>query len=179
MKPVYLLLLLFMAIGFFACTEDPTQVATELAPQPEGKTLDANSFAEFTDALVEFGLFDEDDFTELEDYNSEDVRLYLNEGGELELDFLTEDGFTGETSITEVLTHHPARNWEEVIELSFDEAEAPRLHRWLTKNFSGVSQLDLRVSFPAVGTSKRRSATFERPGFLPWQAVPSARAQST
>jgi hypothetical protein len=50
------------------------------------------------------------------------------------------------------LTHHPARNWEEVIELSFDEAEAPRLLDWLTTNFSGVPQLDLRVSFLVNGT---------------------------
>lgn len=152
MKPIYLLLLLFMAIGFFACTEDPTAVAIELAPQPEGKILDATSFAEFTDALVDFGIFEEDDLTDLEDYGSEDVRLYRNEAGELELDFLTNDGFNGDMSLDEVLAHHPARNWDEVIELSFDEEEAPRLQDWLTTNFSGAAHVDLRVSFLVNGT---------------------------
>ena len=152
MKPIYLLLLLFMAIGLFACTEDPTQVATELAPQPEGKILDANSFAEFTNNLVDFGLFEEDNFTDLEDFGSEDVRLYRNEAGELEVDFLTNDGFSGGMSVDEVIAHHPARNWEKVIELSIDKAEAPRLSNWFTANFSGVSQVDLRVSFLVNGT---------------------------
>lgn len=152
MKPIYLLLVLFMAIGFFACTEDLTEVATELVPQPESKTLNSTSFAEFTEALVDFGIFKEDGLTDLEDYGSEDVRLYLNETGELELDFLTNDGLTGDMSIDEVLAHHPVRNWQEVIELSFDEAEAPRLRDWLTRNFSEITHVDLRFSFLVNGT---------------------------
>jgi len=51
-----------------------------------------------------------------------------------------------------VLAHHPVRNWQEVIELSFDEAEAPRLRDWLTRNFSEVTQVDLRFSFLVNGT---------------------------
>lgn len=152
MKPIYLLLLLFLACGFFACTEDPTQATTELAPQPEGKTLDAASFAEFTSVMVDFGLFDEDEFGDLEDYGSEDVRLFRHADGELGLDFLTNDGFTGETSVAEVLAHRPARDWSEVIQLAFDEAEAPRLRNWLTDNFRGATHVDLRVSFLVNGT---------------------------
>lgn len=152
MKPLYLLLLLFLACGFFACTEDPTQAATELTPQPEGNTLDAAGFAEFTSVMVEFGLFDEDQFADLEDYGSEDVRLFRHDNGELGLDFLTTDGFTGNTSVAEVLAHRPARNWHDVIQLTFDEAEAPRLQAWLTNNFSGATHLDLRVSFLVNGT---------------------------
>lgn len=152
MKPLYLLLLLFLACGFFACTEDISQAATELAPQPEGKTLDATSFAEFTSVMVDFGLFNEAKFENLEDYNSEDVRLFLDDEGEIGLDFLTTEGFTGETSIAEVLAHQPARNWRDVIQLTFDEAEAPRLRTWLTDNFRGATHVDLRVSFLVNGT---------------------------
>lgn len=151
-KPLYFLLLLLLACGFFACTEEIGQPTTELSPQPEGKTLDAAGFAEFTSVMVEFGLFDEDEFGDLEDYGSEDVRLFRHANGELGLDFLTNDGFTGETSVAEVLAHRPARNWHDVIQLSFDEAEAPRLRTWLTDNFSGATHVDLRVSFLVNGT---------------------------
>jgi hypothetical protein len=141
-----------LACGFFACTEELGQPATELAPQPEGKTLDAASFAEFTSVMADFGLFDEDEFTDLADYASEDVRLFRHANGELGLDFLTSDGFTGETSVAEVLAHRPIRNWREVIELSFNENEAPRLRTWLTNNFRGATHVDLRVSFLVNGT---------------------------
>ncbi len=152
MKPLYFLLLLFLAFGFFACTEDPTQAVTELAPEPEGKTLDAGSFAEFTSVMVDFGLFDETQFENLEDYASEDVRLFRHPNGELGLDFLTTDGFTGETSVAEVLAHYPTRNWRDVIQLTFDKAEGGRLQAWLTNNFSGATHVDLRVSFLVNGT---------------------------
>ncbi len=152
MKPFYFLLLLFLAFGFFACTEDPTQAVTELAPQPEGNTLDVSSFAEFTSLMVDFGLFDEAQFENLEDYASEDVRLFRHPDGGLGLHFLSAEGFTGETSVAEVLTHHPARNWRDVIQLTFDKAEGPRLQAWLTNNFSGATHVDLRVSFLVNGT---------------------------
>ncbi|SEP84550.1 hypothetical protein [Neolewinella agarilytica] len=152
MKPIYLLLLLFMAIGFFACTEDPTQVATELVPQPEGKVLDAQNFADLTGFMVEFGLFEEGNLVDLEDYGSEDLRFYLNDKGELDLDFLTKGGVSGKMTIEEALAHAPVRNWRETIELSFDEKEAPRLQEWLTQNFAGAEYLDLRISYLVNGT---------------------------
>jgi|AntRauTorckE5430_2_1112549.scaffolds.fasta_scaffold00916_9 hypothetical protein len=155
MRPIHLLLLLCLACGFFACTEDPSQVATELTPRPENKTLDAASFAEFTNNIVALGLFDEEAFADPEDFGSEDVRLFYDaDEDEATVDFLTNDGFDEETSVAEVLANRPARNWYDSIQLTFDDAEAPRLQRWLTDNFSGATHLDLRVSFLENGTIK-------------------------
>lgn len=152
MKPIYLLLLVLLACGFFACTEELSQPTTELAPQPESKTLDATSFAEFTSVMVDFGFFDEDEFTDLDDYGTEDVRLFHHANGEFGLDFLTNDGFNDDTSVAEVLAQRPIRNWYDVIQLTFDEAEEPRLRTWLTDNFSGAQHVDLRIAFLVNGT---------------------------
>lgn len=152
MKPIYLLLLVLMACGFFACTTDYATDATEIAPQPEGKTLNASDFADFTSAMVELGFFDEESFTEPEDYGTEDVRILLDEEGEFNVDFLTNDGFDYDRTVEQTLAQRPGRNWSETITLFFNDNEADRLQSWLTDNFSGSEHVDLRVSMLVNGS---------------------------
>ena len=95
MKPIYLLLLLLMACGFFACTTNLAQQdQTEIAPITDGKTLDATAFAELVDEMVNMDLFDEEEFLSSEDYGVMDLRLFMQEDGtSLDADFLFDDGF--------------------------------------------------------------------------------------
>lgn len=153
MKPIYLLLLLLMATGFFACTTNFTQEVTEITPAPEGKSLDATAFAEVSEAFVELDLFDEESFKTTEGYGVMDVRLYLNEAGEnVDADFLFDAGFTGTDFMEDILAGAPDRAWEQTITLSFEIAEAARLQDWLTHHFSGARYLDLRIIVLESGT---------------------------
>lgn len=152
MKPLYLLLLLLMACGFFACTTDMTQQPAEIAPVPEGKTLDAESFAEFTELLVDFGLFKEDDLVTEEDYGAGDFRLFFDKTGELELETLTKGIYLSATEHTDPIATLPARNWTNSIELGFTPSSADRLNKWLVRNFNGNQAIDLRIAILENGT---------------------------
>jgi hypothetical protein len=152
MKPIYLLLLLLIACGFFACTTDQTQDATEIMPTPEGKTLDAFSFTEFTDVLVDFDVFDEVSLQEEGDYGAGDFRLYYDEDEELILDPLTEGAYLEAKKYTDPLALLPARHWAATIELGFVPESANRLNNWLMKNFDGKQSIDLRIIFVENGT---------------------------
>lgn len=114
MKPIYLLLLVLMACGFFACTNDYTADATELSPQPEGELMDATAFANFTAALEDFGLFAEGEQLFEGEYGSEDFRIYIDKDEDEEcptVDFLTNsDDLDDERTLKETRALRPARN---------------------------------------------------------------------
>lgn len=152
MKPIYLLLLLLMACGFFACTTDQSQDATEIMPAPEGKTLDAFSFSEFTDLLVDFDVFDETTLQEEGDYGAGDFRLYFDEDEELVLDPLTEGTYLEAKNYTDPLTALPSRHWTNTLEVGFAPESANQLNDWLVSNFDGKSSIDLRIILVENGT---------------------------
>jgi hypothetical protein len=153
MKPIYLLLVL-MACGFFACTTDFTSDATEIAPQPEGKTLDAAILADFTSDLDDLGLFDTEEMIEADYIGIEDFRLYLQDG-EFAFDFLTEsDNADEDRTFEEILALRPVRNWSSSITLPYSKGDAERFQTWLIDNFAGSTHIDLRLS-----VSKKRSMT--------------------
>lgn len=148
MKPIYLLLLVLMACGFFACTTDYATDTTEINPQPEGKAMDATSFAVFTTDLADLGLFDEDDQLFDGEHGSEDFRIYLDEDeGSITADFLTDnDGQDDERTLKEILAIRPARNWSTSITLRHQPEDVRRFENWLTDNFSGNVYVDLRLT---------------------------------
>ena len=153
MKPLYLLLLVLIACGFYACTPDQAIAPTEFSPRAEGNTMDAASFAELTDALAEFGLFstDPDDFAD--EAGSEDFRIHLDEEEkEITLDFLTKgDGQDQERSLEEILASRPVRNWSTTLTLRHDADDAERFRNWLTDNFSGTINVDVRLTIHENG----------------------------
>jgi hypothetical protein len=141
-----------MACGFFACTTDQAQEATEIMPSPEGKTLDAFSFTEFTDLLIDFDVFDEVSLQEDGGYGAGDFRLYYDGDGELVLDPLTEGAYLEATKYTDPLDVLPARRWTTTIELGFVPNSAVRLNDWLVRNFDGKQSVDLRIVLAENGT---------------------------
>jgi len=147
MKPIYLLLLVLMACGFFACTTDYATDSTEIAPQPEGKIMDAATFASFTTDLEEFGLFDKEVMTDDDFHGVEDFRIYLVEDGTT-FDCLTDSDISDEDrTIEEIMDLRPVRNWSSSITLTYSKGDAERFQNWLTDNFSGSDYVDLRLSF--------------------------------
>ena len=150
MKPIYLLLLVLMAFGFFACTTDYVTDPTEISPQPEGKTMDAASFAEFTSALDDFGLFATDTELFANNQGSEDFRVYIDAEEDEKcptIDFLTNsDGLDDERTLKEILATRPARNWSTTLTLRHQPEDARRFQNWLTDNFSGNVYVDLRLT---------------------------------
>ncbi len=141
-----------MACGFFACTTDQAQDATEITPAPEGKTLDAFSFTEFTELLVDFDVFDETSLKEEGDYGAGDFRLYYDEEGDLVLDPLTEGSYLPASEYADPITALPARQWASSIALGFTTASADQLNSWLTRNFSSQPSIDLRIILVENGT---------------------------
>lgn len=121
-------------------------------PAPEGKTLDAFSFSEFTELLVDFDVFDEASLQEEGDYGAGDFRLYHDEDGELTLDPLTEGAYLESTKYTDPLAALPSRHWEATIELGFVPESANRLNDWLVKKFNGKQSIDLRIILVENGT---------------------------
>lgn len=153
MKPVFWLLLLLLSCGFFACTKESNPNQTEISPTPERKGLDAAVFAELTSEMVEFYLFDEDHFQELEDYGVMDLRIFFDqESGDLDADFLFDASYISTTEFEKMMEDAPDRNWEASITLQFDEAEAQRLDEWLNRHFTGSTFLDLRILILENGT---------------------------
>jgi hypothetical protein len=142
-----------MACGFFACTTAYATDATEIAPQPEGKIMDAATFADFTTALVELDLFDKESMTNSDWIDSEDYRLYIGDDEEFTIDFLTEgDSADEDRTMEEILDRRPVRNWTSTFTLSFTTEDAGLFQHWLTNNFSGSTHLDLRLSVFENGT---------------------------
>jgi hypothetical protein len=152
MKPLYLLLLLLMACGFFACTTDLAQQTTEILPAPEGKALDADDFSELTSIFVDFDVFDESSFREEADYGAGDFRLYFDKEGELLFKPLTEGSCLLASEHTDPLAALPARHWAASIALGFTPTSADRLSGWLTKNFNRQQSIDLRIAILENGT---------------------------
>ncbi len=148
MKPIYLLLLVLMACGFFACTTDYATDTTEITPKPEGKIMNAASFADFTTDLDELGLFNNEAQLFDDAHGSEDFRLYIDEEGEsITIDFLTDsDGLDDERNLKEILAIRPARNWSSSITLRQKPEDATRFQNWLTANFTGNVYVDLRLT---------------------------------
>lgn len=158
MKPIYLLLLVLMACGFFACTADYATDATELSPQPEGNRMDAASFAVFTTDLNDLGLFDEDNQLFEGEHGSEDFRIYLDEEeGSITADFLTDsDGLDDERTLKEILATRPVRNWSSSITLRHQSEDVYRFQNWLTNNFSGNVYVDIRLTILENGNIRMR-----------------------
>lgn len=153
MKPVFWLLVFLLSCGFFACSKDFNLNQTELSPAPERKGLDAMAFAELTNTMIEFDLFDEDNFDDLEDYGVMDLRIYFDpESGELDADFLFDASYVSTSAFEKMMADAPERDWETSITLQFDEAEAPRLDKWLNRHFTGSTYLDLRIMILENGT---------------------------
>lgn len=150
MKPIYLLLMVLMACGFFACTSDYATDTAEITPKPEGKVMDAASFAEFTTSLDDLGLFDSDDSLFDNAPGSEDFRLYIDEReeeGYPTVDFLTDnDDMDDERTLKEILATRPVRNWSTTITLRYEPEDALRFQNWLTTNFTGNVYVDLRLT---------------------------------
>lgn len=153
MKHVIWLLLLLLSCGFFACTKEFNRNQTEISPAPERKGLDATAFAELTNSMIEFDIFDEDHFQELEDYGVMDLRIFFDqESRELDAEFLFDATYVSTTEFEKMMDDAPDRNWEETITLQFDKAEAQRLEKWLNRHFTGSTYLDLRLLILENGT---------------------------
>jgi hypothetical protein len=152
MKPVYLLLLVLLAIGFFACERDLLQEPAQPMAQSEDKVLGTNELAEFSSRLADINLFDESSHTDPAHYGTGEVRLFIDEAGDLALDFLTENLMIPSTETEDPAELLPSRNWQATIELLFEPNEENRLRNWLIQNFKGSSSLALRIALRENGT---------------------------
>ncbi|MTB52391.1 hypothetical protein [Lewinella sp. W8] len=151
MKPVYLLLLVLIAIGFFACERDLLEPSQPVA-QSEDKVLGTNELAEFSARLADINLFDESTHTDPSHYGAGEVRLFIDEAGDLALDFLTENLMISSADVADPADLLPTRAWHSTIELLFEPNEENRLRHWLIQNFKGSQSLALRIALRENGT---------------------------
>lgn len=152
MKPIYLLLLVLMAIGFFACERDLLLEPSQPLTQSEDKVLGTNELAEFSARLADINLFDESTHTDPSHYGAGEVRLFIDEAGDLALDFLTENLMVSSADVADPVDLLPTRAWHSTIELLFEPNEENRLRNWLIQNFKGSSSVALRIALRENGT---------------------------
>lgn len=151
MRPIYLLLLL-LVVGFFACERDLLLESTQPTTQSANKVLGANELAEFSARLADINLFDESSHTDPAHYGVGEVRLSLDEDGDLALEFLTDNLMVSSGEVADPADLLPSRHWQSTIELLFAPNEENRLRHWLIQNFKGSSSLDLRIALRENGT---------------------------